>query len=87
MGFVYFSCDLCSSCVFLFRIKFRLDEMGDITWYNDLIHTTGNPYNATNESADALFSCETFELIDPESEDGPILLFGAFAGHSIEFKV
>lgn len=61
--------------------------MGDITWYNDLIHTTGDIFNATNESAEALFSCETFELTDPDNEDGPVLLFGAFAGHSIEFKV
>lgn len=80
-------------------IKFRLDEMGDITWYNDLINPTvttddvggggggdGNEHNrACSESADALFSCETFELINLPNE-GPTLLFGAFAGYSIEFK-
>lgn len=66
--------------------------MGDITWYSDLINPTtsmgcsGDEYSACNESADALFSCETFELVNV-NEDGATLLFGAFAGHSIEFKV
>lgn len=66
--------------------------MGDITWYSDLINPTtslgcsGDEYSACNESADALFSCETFELVNV-TEDGATLLFGAFAGHSIEFKV
>lgn len=63
--------------------------MGDITWYNDLINPIGGDgveYGTCNESADALFSCETFELIELVSE-GPTILFGAFAGHTIEFKV
>lgn len=62
--------------------------MGDITWFNDLIDPTasGDLYGASNESADALFSCETFETVDLVVE-GPILMFGAFAGHCIEFKV
>lgn len=70
----------------LFRIKFRLDEMGDIIWYNDLIHSNFGDDMVTHESAEALFSCETYELIDIMVE-GPGLLFGAFAGHNIEFKV
>lgn len=70
----------------LFRIKFRLDEMGDIIWYNDLIHSNFGDDMVTHESAEALFSCETYELIDIMAE-GPGLLFGAFAGHNIEFKV
>ncbi|KAG4075849.1 hypothetical protein HA402_003675 [Bradysia odoriphaga] len=65
-------------------IKFRLDEMGDIIWYNDLIHSNFGDM-VTHESAEALFSCETYELMDAMAE-GPGLLFGAFAGHNIEFK-
>lgn len=67
--------------------------MGDITWYNDLIDCrygagggADEEKNICNESAEALFSCETFEFINMHN-DGPILLFGAFAGHSIEFRV
>lgn len=62
--------------------------MCDITWYNDLVNpiSSGNVYDCANDSANALFSCETFEVIDMLS-DGPGLVFGAFAGHSIEFKV
>lgn len=60
--------------------------MGDIIWYNDLIHSNFGDDMVTHESAEALFSCETYELIDIMTE-GPGLLFGAFAGHNIEFKV
>lgn len=35
------------------------------------------------DSASVLFSCETFEV----NENNPRLIFGAFAGHSIEFNV
>lgn len=70
----------------IYRIKFRLDEMGDITWYNDVV----NPIDSTDEkrfdSANALLNCETFEILDLMS-DLPTLLFGAFDGHNIEFKV
>lgn len=59
--------------------------MGDIIWYNDLIHSNFGDM-VTHESAEALFSCETYELLDAMVE-GPGLLFGAFAGHNIEFKV
>lgn len=64
--------------------------MGDITWYNDLINPIGGGVEygvgTCNESADALFSCETFEPIDLDN-GGVALLFGAFSGHTIEFKV
>ena len=63
--------------------------MGDIIWYNDLIHPMvigDDEYCIGNESADALFTCETFELIDLMAE-GPTIIFEAFAGHSIEFRV
>lgn len=63
--------------------------MNDIIWYNDLVNptpTSGEIYNLYNESSDALYSCETFEVVEPLNE-APMLLFGAFAGHSIEFKV
>lgn len=43
-------------------------------------------YSTGNESADILFSCETFEVIDPLS-NGPALLFRSFTGHHIEFRV
>lgn len=43
-------------------------------------------YSTGNESADILFSCETFEVIDLLS-NGPALLFGSYTGHHIEFKV
>uniref|UniRef100_A0A182N0W2 BTB domain-containing protein n=1 Tax=Anopheles dirus TaxID=7168 RepID=A0A182N0W2_9DIPT len=111
-------------------IKFRLDEMGDIIWYNDLIHMTngqngarelsprqlassldGTAATATatttttttttataaaaastatafcpiNDSAAVLFSCETFEVVELSS-NGPGLIFGAYTGHSIEFR-
>ncbi|CAO1382807.1 unnamed protein product [Diamesa tonsa] len=42
-------------------------------------------YSTGNESADILFSCETFEVIDPLS-NGPALLFRSFTGHHIEFR-
>lgn len=58
--------------------------MGDITWYNDLVNPMSNENNF--DSANALLNCETFELLDVMS-DGPTLLFGAFDGHNIEFKV
>ncbi|XP_050079634.1 uncharacterized protein LOC126567453 [Anopheles maculipalpis] len=88
-------------------IKFRLDEMGDIIWYNDLINTTTNSQNGSaresqysnprlstlngaafcpiNDSAAVLFSCETFEVVELSS-NGPGLIFGAYTGHSIEFR-
>ncbi|XP_050099037.1 uncharacterized protein LOC126579612 isoform X2 [Anopheles aquasalis] len=116
------------------RIKFRLDEMGDIIWYNDLVNTTSNQHhhhhhnnnnnnnnscsssssssnnnnrNGTGTGAPAqrlnsldgsafcpiadstavLFSCETFEVVElPSSAGGPGLIFGAYTGHSIEFR-
>lgn len=43
-------------------------------------------FSTGNESADILFSCETFEVIDLLS-NGPALLFGSYTGHHIEFKV
>lgn len=74
-----------------YRIKFRLDELGDITWYNDLAHlsaaTGREDFNDISESADVLFSCETFEVQTTTMGTGPGLLFAAFAGYSIEFKV
>uniref|UniRef100_A0A182PN43 BTB domain-containing protein n=1 Tax=Anopheles epiroticus TaxID=199890 RepID=A0A182PN43_9DIPT len=89
-------------------IKFRLDEMGDIIWYNDLINTTassttpnggrdgqlnsprlsslnGGSFCPINDSAAVLFSCETFEVVELSS-NGPGLIFGAYTGHSIEFR-
>lgn len=65
-------------------IKFRLDETGDITWYNDLINPSPDSKDCDSccESATVLFSCETFDV----NELNPRLIFGAFAGHSIEFK-
>uniref|UniRef100_A0A182Q881 BTB domain-containing protein n=1 Tax=Anopheles farauti TaxID=69004 RepID=A0A182Q881_9DIPT len=88
-------------------IKFRLDEMGDIIWYNDLIHMTNGQSNGArelsprslgsldgpaattfcpiNDSAAVLFSCETFEVVELSS-NGPGLIFGAYTGHSIEFR-
>ncbi|XP_049288529.1 uncharacterized protein LOC125766531 [Anopheles funestus] len=88
-------------------IKFRLDEMGDIIWYNDLINTNSNTQNGAgrdsqlnnprlsslngaafcpiNDSAAVLFSCETFEVVELSS-NGPGLIFGAYTGHSIEFR-
>lgn len=66
--------------------------MGDITWYNDLSHLTAaagrEDFNDISESADVLFSCETFEVQGTMAGgSGPGLLFAAFAGYSIEFKV
>lgn len=58
--------------------------MGDITWYNDLVNQMSDDSNF--DSANALLNCETFEILDVMS-DGPTLLFGAFDGHNIEFKV
>nr|XP_049465521.1 uncharacterized protein LOC120960183 [Anopheles coluzzii]XP_049465522.1 uncharacterized protein LOC120960183 [Anopheles coluzzii]XP_049465524.1 uncharacterized protein LOC120960183 [Anopheles coluzzii] len=83
-------------------IKFRLDEMGDIIWYNDLINTNGGARDGPlgsprlsslngasfcpiNDSAAVLFSCETFEVVELSS-NGPGLIFGAYTGHSIEFR-
>ena len=68
--------------------------MGDIIWYNDLIHTNKEEklsnfeqvFCPINDSAHVLFSCETFEFLDLTS-NGPGLVFGAYTGHSIEFKV
>ncbi|XP_055617390.1 uncharacterized protein LOC129762851 [Toxorhynchites rutilus septentrionalis] len=77
-------------------VKFRLDEMGDIIWYNDLINTSQgrddqkmasfeSSFCPINDSAAVLFSCETFEVLELSS-NGPGLIFGAYTGHSIEFK-
>uniref|UniRef100_A0A182JMU1 BTB domain-containing protein n=1 Tax=Anopheles atroparvus TaxID=41427 RepID=A0A182JMU1_ANOAO len=83
-------------------IKFRLDEMGDIIWYNDLINTNnsrngggqqhrwgaaldGTTFCPISDSAAVLFSCETFEIVELSS-NGPGLIFGAYTGHSIEFR-
>lgn len=38
-----------------------------------------------DDSMNALFSCETYEVIEVTS-NGPGLIFGAYAGLSIEFK-
>lgn len=72
--------------------------MGDIIWYNDLISSlqcsdlrkkSQNDVEDTTlifqESADALFSCETYEVVELTS-NGPGLIFSAYGGLSIEFK-
>ncbi|XP_053699216.1 uncharacterized protein LOC128746197 [Sabethes cyaneus] len=79
-------------------VKFRLDEMGDIIWYNDLVNTnqsscTGeqkmsgfeSEFSPINDSAVVLFSCETFEVIELSSSE-PGLRFGAYTGHTIDFR-
>jgi hypothetical protein len=46
-------------------------------------------YSTGNESADILFSCETFEAVNMDSDymnNGPGLLFRSFTGHHIEFR-
>ncbi|XP_016986731.1 uncharacterized protein LOC108049867 isoform X2 [Drosophila rhopaloa] len=65
-------------------IKFRLDDTSDITWYNDLVSPLPESKDCGSfcESASVLFSCETFDV----HEINPRLVFGAFAGHSIEFS-
>uniref|UniRef100_A0A1I8PSK8 BTB domain-containing protein n=1 Tax=Stomoxys calcitrans TaxID=35570 RepID=A0A1I8PSK8_STOCA len=65
-------------------IKFRLDDTSDITWYNDLVSPLPESKDCGSccDSASVLFSCETFEV----NENNPRLIFGAFAGHSIEFN-
>ncbi|KAH8356558.1 hypothetical protein KR200_002862 [Drosophila serrata] len=66
-------------------IKFRLDDTSDITWYNDLVSPLPESKDCGGplcESASVLFSCETFDV----HELNPRLVFGAFAGHSIEFS-
>ncbi|KAL7743025.1 hypothetical protein ACLKA6_011381 [Drosophila palustris] len=65
-------------------IKFRLDDTSDITWYNDLISPLPERKDCGTvcDSASVLFSCETFDV----HEANPRLIFGAFAGHSIEFS-
>ncbi|XP_065365730.1 uncharacterized protein LOC135958763 [Calliphora vicina] len=65
-------------------IKFRLDDTSDITWYNDLVSPLPETKDCDTccDSASVLFSCETFEV----NENNPRLIFGAFAGHSIEFN-
>lgn len=72
-------------------ITFRLDELGDITWYNDLSHLTAatgpEDFEDISESADVLFSCEMYEVLPATQLHGPQLLFVANAGYSIEFKV
>lgn len=68
-----------------YSIKFRLDDTSDITWYNDLVSPLPETKDCDTccDSASVLFSCETFEV----NENNPRLIFGAFAGHSIEFNV
>uniref|UniRef100_W8BR21 TD and POZ domain-containing protein 4 n=1 Tax=Ceratitis capitata TaxID=7213 RepID=W8BR21_CERCA len=65
-------------------IKFRLDDTNDITWYNDLVNPLPESKDCGTccDSASVLFSCETFDV----NETNPRLVFGAFAGHSIEFR-
>ncbi|XP_034671670.1 uncharacterized protein LOC117903570 isoform X2 [Drosophila subobscura] len=66
-------------------IKFRLDDTSDITWYNDLVSPIPETQDCgtyCGDSASVLFSCETFDV----HETNPRLVFGAFAGHSIEFS-
>ncbi|ALC48732.1 CG7058 [Drosophila busckii] len=65
-------------------IKFRLDDTSDITWYNDLVSPLPETKDCGTccDSASVLFSCETFDV----HEANPRLIFGAFAGHSIEFS-
>ena len=72
-------------CCICFSIKFRLDDTSDITWYNDLVSPLPETKDCDTccDSASVLFSCETFEV----NENNPRLIFGAFAGHSIEFNV
>lgn len=60
--------------------------MGDITWYNDVVNPIDSADEKRFDSANALLNCETFEILDLMS-DLPTLLFGAFDGHNIEFKV
>jgi hypothetical protein len=46
-------------------------------------------YSTGNESADILFSCETFEVVNIDADytlNGPGLLFRSFTGHHIEFR-
>lgn len=73
--------------------------MGDIIWYNDLVtslqcndsrrkshsEAIDETEQIFRESADALFSCETYEVIELTS-NGPGLVFSAYGGLSIEFK-
>ncbi|XP_037937883.1 uncharacterized protein LOC119671364 [Teleopsis dalmanni] len=65
-------------------IKFRLDDTSDITWYNDLVSPLPESKDCGTccDSASVLFSCETYDVNDTN----PRLVFGAFAGHSIEFR-
>ncbi|KRG07797.1 uncharacterized protein Dmoj_GI14159, isoform D [Drosophila mojavensis] len=65
-------------------IKFRLDNTSDITWYNDLVSPLPEIIDCStcNDTASVLFSCETFDV----RETNPRLVFGAYAGHSIEFS-
>ncbi|XP_054728578.1 uncharacterized protein LOC129237707 isoform X1 [Anastrepha obliqua] len=65
-------------------IKFRLDDTNDITWYNDLVNPLPESKDCGTccDSASVLFSCETFDV----NETNLRLVFGAFAGHSIEFR-
>lgn len=68
-----------------------MDELGDITWYNDLAHlaaaTDREDFQDITESTEVLFSCETFEVKATTTGAGPGLVFAAFSGYCIEFKV
>lgn len=73
--------------------------MGDIIWYNDLVTSLQCSSDSRKksqsdldeltsmfqESADALFSCETYEVVELTS-NGPGLIFSAYGGLNIEFK-
>lgn len=60
---------------FIFRVRFRLDESGDVTW------TVSEELKSI-----PLFSCETYDVYNT-SVMGAVVGFGAYAGHVIEFRV
>jgi len=94
------SLDLSCDNLGLNNIKFLLDESGDIIWFNDLFSiqlvsvnddhhewlskSMADDEKSGNESADILFSCETFEIIEMDQQAS--LLFRSFTGHHIEFR-
>lgn len=76
-------------------MKFRLDEMGDIIWYNDVVYcqqlsspATAEPNESNggvfNDLVAILLGCESFDILTGAQ---PGLLFSTYAGHNIEFKV
>ena len=64
------------------------DESSSPTiWLKSMVDVSDDKkFSTGNESADILFSCETFEVIDLQT-NGPSLLFGSYTGQHIEFKV